>query len=582
MAEKNLATLFQNRAYRYRKSPWLKFRSGDIWLERTWDDVEASVRSIGRGLMKKGIKLGDRVAIYSANRPEWAYADLAIQSIGGVTVPIYSGDTPAQVEHILRHSGASFLFAASAPPIARLLENRTGLSEVRGFALFDAKEDSPEGTVSLEMLMNAGTDISSTDFFTRLSQISSDDLSTILYTSGTTGDPKGVMLTHANILSDAKASASALPISPDDHYLSFLPLSHALERTAGFYTMLTQGASIAFAQSLSTISEDMASTKPTIVIAVPRLLEKIQEQITSTMDAKSAIVRKLFHRGIEQRSQKTSGGAAMSLYDRLFFARIRKQLGNRLRFIVSGGAPLSPSTALFFRALGIEILEGYGLSEAAPVLAVNRPGQNKIGTVGPALPGLEIKIASDGEILAKGPNVMRGYYRDPTATAEVIDADRFLHTGDIGTLDSEGFLKITDRKKELIITSGGKNIPPAALEAEINQSPLVNQSCVVGDKQKFISVLIVPNFLEIERKAKEDGIAFETRSDLLKNSKVREWFSKLLIEVNSKLPTYETLKKFELLQEELSVERGELTFTLKLRRRVILDHYASVIDAFYR
>ncbi|HEX6863102.1 MAG TPA: long-chain fatty acid--CoA ligase, partial [Thermoanaerobaculia bacterium] len=415
-----------------------------------------------------------------------------------------------------------------------------------------------------------------------------EDLATLIYTSGTTGDPKGVMLTHDNLVSNLVTSAENLSVEGGHVALSFLPLSHSFERTVD-YCYFYLGCTIAYAESVATVAQNLQEVKPNLFVSVPRVYEKVLAKVQEGVAAGSPIKQKIFswavgvgRENLPNRMKLQGGGVMLGLADKLVFSKIRERLGGKFLFALSGGAPLARDVAEFFWGAGIPIYEGYGLSETAPVLTVNAPGAVKLGTVGRPLPGVEIRIAPDGEILAKGPNIMKGYWNMPEATAEVIDSEGWFHTGDIGELDPEGFLRITDRKKELIINAYGKNIAPAPIENSLKSSRFIGQAVVIGDRRKFLSALLVPDFEALKPWAERQGIGAAGNKDLIQNAQVRALIAQEVANVNSGLASFEKIVAWDLLPEEWTLETGELTPTQKVKRRVINQKYADVLERLYQ
>ena len=555
------------------------------------------VRDLSLGLGALGIAAGDRVAILAESRPCWLMTDLAILCQGAVTVPIYPTLTAVQARYILNDSSAKAVVVSTREQLAKVQEVRHELPALSAVILMDGlpAADSPS-VMSLEMLATRGHErITSAwgaakEFRDRTRQISPQDLATIIYTSGTTGEPKGVMLTHGNLVSNVKAGADVLQLSQDDVALSFLPLSHGFERTVS-YIYLLAGLSLAFAQSIETISRDIATVRPTLMTAVPRVFEKLHSRIMekglSEPGLKATIFRWAIRAGEARGRAQLSGqrvgllgGLQASLADRLVFAQIREKMGNRIRYLVSGSAPLSASMAEFFQGVGLPIVEGYGLTETSPILSVNPPDAPRVGTVGRAIPGVELRIAEDGEILARGPNIMSGYHNKPQATADVL-RDGWFHTGDIGTIDASGYLKITDRKKDLLVTSGGKKIAPQPIEAVLKRSPLVAEAVLLGDRRKYASVLIVPDFAALERRLKELGRPPGTRAELAKRDDVLGLYREVVDALNRDLSQFERIKKIAVLPTEFSIATGELTPTLKVKRKVVEEKYRDRIEELY-
>lgn len=551
---------------RYGPFAALRWKDG-VWKELRYADLAADVNAVAKGFVVRGIAPGDRICILSGSRPEWVVCDLAALWIGAVTVPIYSTSSLAVTRFILEQSEAKLIVASEAC-LKTAREGKSASQLLVGFGT---------GDVTLEKLRREGAKVPDAEITARRKAIRPEDVVTIIYTSGTTGEPKGVMLTHANLVSNVKAMTACVPVGCGDRTLSFLPLSHAFERTAGIFAMLYKGVTICFARDMTTLAEDLLDVRPTFLITVPRMLEKFHARVREVAAARPKFLRRLFERGL--RSGKRS--PLVLLYDFFFFRRVRKGFGGCARLVISGGAALAPEIARFFDTVGVPILEGYGLTETSPVVSVNRPGKNKIGTVGLPVPEVEVKIAPDGEILVRGPNVMKGYYKDSQATAEVIDSEGWFATGDIGEIDGEGFLRITDRKKDLLVTSGGKKVAPQPIENDLRTDPLIQHVCLLGDGRNYIAALIVPNFEALASKARLAGLGFSTREELVKNAEVRSWFEKIVARVNASRSSYETIKRFGLLACDWTVGTGELTPTLKIRRREIARRYKQEIEELY-
>ncbi|MEZ4704830.1 MAG: long-chain fatty acid--CoA ligase [Bdellovibrionota bacterium] len=580
-----LANLLLYRAFRSGDKIALTYKANGQWEKITWSAFARLVENVTRHLLSKGVRPGDKVCILSENRYEWVVADLAIVSLGAISVPIYPTNTSTQANFIIDHSDAVLVFASDVSRIERIREIRAqkNQSELQ-WVSFDPFSDLDRGIVYYKDLEKPNAAATSLDYFDCVKNISSDDMATIIYTSGTTGNPKGVMLSHNNILSNCMGAESIVDVGVLDSTLSFLPLSHALERMAGLYTVILFGGKINFAQSIAKMADDLLETRPTLLVCVPRVLEKVYNKVSEKVGEKSRFIQFLFRYSItlSTKTRKNIFEKTLSMiFDRMFFVKVRQSLGQRLRYVICGGAALTPSIGQFFKAAGITVLEGYGLTETSPVVTVNRPEKNKIGTVGPALEHVNIKISEDGEILVKGPNVMLGYYKDEQATRDVFTEDGYFRTGDIGVIDEDGYLKITDRIKELIVTSGGKKIAPQPIENELISHAMIEQACLVGEGQKTIGVLIVPSFEFLEKRARKMGITATNKQELLAHPKTKELFEKVIERVNRNLSSYQQIKNFHLLVEPFSLERGEITPTLKTRRKVIRKHYQEEIRSLF-
>ena len=556
------------------------------------------VRDVSLGLGELGITSGDRVAILAESRPEWLITDLAVLAAGAVTVPVYPTLSSPQVRYILADCGAKAAVVSSREQLDKIQTIRHELPGLGAVILIDGWQagDSPS-ILSFASLVARGHERmtgewgAGREFREAARRVPADALATIIYTSGTTGEPKGVMLSHANLVSNMRGGAEALQLSQDDVALSFLPLSHAFERMVA-YIYLFAGVTLAFAESLDTIARDIAQVRPTLMTGVPRVFEKLHARIMEKGLSEPGIKNAIFRwavgageaRGQAQlRGRRTGlvGSLQASLADRLVFAKIRENLGDRIRYLVSGSAPLPASIAEFFQGIGLPIIEGYGLTETAPILTVNPPDAPRVGTVGRALPGIELKIADDGEILARGPNIMSGYYNKPEATADAL-RDGWFHTGDIGTIDAEGYLRITDRKKDLLVTSGGKKIAPQPIEGILRRNPLVSEAVLLGDRRKYAAVLIVPDFAALERRLKELGRAPGARAELTTRDDVLGLYQEVVDALNRELSQFERIKKIALLPSEFSIESGELTPTLKVKRKVVEQRHRETIEALYK
>jgi long-chain acyl-CoA synthetase len=557
------------------------------------DEAYRRVRALRYGLKSLGIKKGDRVALLAENRYEWALTDLAILCAGAVTVPIYATLLPDTIGYILRDCRPTAIFVSTPEQAAKIHSLRADLPFLQDVIAFDTT-DLPN-IMPFSKLQQIGENIvsdKSPEPRDDCVQVDRDDLASIIYTSGTTGDPKGVMLSHYNFVSNVLGTQHVIDFSAKDRALSFLPLSHVFERMAGFFTLVYSGVGIAYAESVETVPQDMLDVKPTIVVSVPRLYEKIYGRVLSAALAGSPTKRKIFfwarrvglQYGQKKRDNETISGWLHMQYriaDRLVFSKLRARTGDNLRFFVSGGAPLAPKINEFFYAAGLTILEGYGLTETSPVLACNSFENFRIGSVGKTFVNTEIQIAEDGEILARGPQIMLGYYNNEEATREVLSDDKWFATGDIGHFDEEGYLFITDRKKDLIVTAGGKNIAPQPIENAIKENKFVSQVVVIGDKLPYLSCLLVPNFESLQEYAKQENLSSDEPANLIKDTKVIDLFDGEMARINGTLPSFSQIKKYGLLDNEFTLEEGELTPTLKVKRWAIFKKYKHIIDELY-
>ncbi len=573
----------------------LKYRKQGAFVTLTYAEYYERALMVARGLGKMGVKPGDRIAILSENRAGWVIADMGILCTGSATVPIYPTNTPEQIEHMINHSGARIVFVSGKFQYSKLLKVREsipGLELVVSFERFLGDSKLPVTTFyQLSEIDSPITAEEKKEIETEIDRIKPNDMLTLIYTSGTTGVPKGVMLSHNNILTNTRyLTEQSGAIDENDVLLSFLPLSHILERTAGYYMTIRNGALMAFADSIEKVPENMAEIRPTVMVSVPRLFEKIYHRIFENAHQMSPVKRSLFHWAVDigkkyvaatfiDKQPQTLLNLKYALADRLIFSKIRARFGGNMKLFCSGGAPLDKTINEFFWVIGIPIFEGYGLTETSPALSFNNFEHIRFGSVGFALAETEFKIAEDGEILVKGPQVMLGYYNNPTATAEAIQ-DGWFKTGDIGHID-DGFVFITDRKKELIITAAGKNIAPQPIENELKMDKYVSSAFVYGDRKPYLTALIVPNMERMLEFAKEQHLHYFEMEDLVRNEHVQKLFEQRLTDINSRLAQYETIKKFELLAHDFSIEGGELTPTLKLRRKIIYEKYKHRLEDLY-
>ena len=555
------------------------------------NDLFDRIRTLSLGLAAIGVKPGDRVALMSDSRPEWVIADLAILTAGAVTVPIYPTLPAEPAGYILADSGAEVAIVADEVQAAKVRQVRPELPQLRELILIDGEDDAGlDGETTLAAVQERGHQRLMTEdglarrYKEAAAAIDAEQLATIIYTSGTTGDAKGVMLTHGAIVANLIDVDSAVHFEETDEALSFLPLSHAFERTT-VYMYLFKGVGVTFAESLETVARDMVQVRPTVMTGVPRVFEKLHARVHEMVAKAPAIRQRLFHwalgvGGARVRAARGGGRPPLlaGLADRLVLSKVRDRTGGRLRFVCSGGAPLPVHVAEFLLAVGIPVLEGYGLTETAPVLTTNPLDAARPGTVGLPLPRVELRIAEDGEILARGPNLMRGYYGKPEATAEAI-RDGWFHTGDIGRFDDGGYLVITDRKKELLVTAGGKNIAPQPVEQRLKQHVLVAEAVLIGDRRPYVTALLMPDFAALAAALGEPPA--DDREALLGRTDVQGLYDPVVAAVNAGQPAYEQIKRYRLLPAELSIDGGELTPTLKVKRRVIAEKWGDLIDELY-
>ncbi len=563
------------------------------WTDISYRELDQRVRGLSMGLLELGVQPGQHIAILSENRPEWAVADLATLTARCADVPIYPTLPAHQIEYILRDSGAVAILVSSRQQLDKIRQIRGNLPDLKYVIALDAGL-SGDGVLACDAVIRQGqvNAAKHADWEANARAAGPDDLATLIYTSGTTGDPKGVMLTHGNITSNVVAGLEVLQLRDTDECLSFLPLSHIFERMAGHYCMLHAGAIINYATSIDTVSADMMERHPTVVLSVPRLYEKIYARVLEGALSGSALKKQIFFwakRTAELWAEYAISGRPIpgnlafkkKIADRLVFQKLKDRTGGKLRFFVSGGAPLAQDIAKFFFAAGLPIHEGYGLTETSPVITVNTFGHLKLGTVGRAIPGVEIKIAGDGEILSRGPHIMKGYYRKPDATAESIDRDGWFHTGDIGLLDNDGYLKITDRKKDIIVTAGGKNIAPQPIENRVKTSKFVMNAVMLGDKRKFPLMLVVPNLENLRAWAEHKGLGLTEDARLLASAECHDKIEREVKKTLRDLAHFEIPKKVLLVGRDFSIESGELTPTLKVKRRVVEKNYSAMIEGAY-
>lgn len=586
-----LSQLFLNTIKSYAKDDLMLYKKDGSYTPISTDEFGKDVKHFALGLRELGYEAGDKLIILSENRPEWVMTDLANLCLGGISVPIYTSLVPEQIQYIIDNSDAKVVVFSDEEMWGKINVIRSELAKVEHYITCQA--DGPEGTLTFADVQKRGEKLAEDqpDLFEELAlKVKPEDVASIIYTSGTTGVPKGVMLKHSNFVSNVHAVLKIIEFTHKDTVLSFLPLSHVLERMVTF-AYLSKGCSIAYAESIETVAENLLEVRPHIMVSVPRVFEKIYAKVMDNVLASSSLKRKIFFWAVKigreygknkLLNQPVSGSLQFKkkIAHKLVFSKIIEKTGGRVRFFVSGGAPLSKDIAEFFYAMGLIILEGYGLTETSPVIAVNTLEDIKFGSVGKLMPGVEVKIAEDGEILTKGPHVMKGYYKMEAETQEVIK-DGWFYTEDVGYLDDEGFLTITDRKKDLIVTAGGKNVAPQPIENILKTNPYISSAVVIGDKRKFISALIVPNFEKLEEYANANNISYSDYSDLVKNDMVVNFIESEINRATPGLASYEKVKKVALLDREFEIEKGEITPTLKVKRNIIEQKYKGTIDNLY-
>lgn len=569
-------------------------RRGGDYERMSYRDLGRQVEDLTHGLAALGLRPGDPVAILSANRPEWPIADFAILALRALSIPIHTSLPSNQIGFVLRDSAAKAIFVENRTLYDKVVEARAACPGLNHILCFDACENDGRALPSFNSLLELGRDHRKRDpdFFRRtVDAIEPSATCSLVYTSGTTGESKGVMLHHRGFLHTIIQAETIFRLRSDDVFLSFLPLSHLLERVAGHWCPLYRGAAVAYAESVSTVARDLQIVRPTVMVSVPRVFEKLRSSVEQKVEAAPALRRALFawafRVGAERRDAHLEGrrdfwlACRYRLADRLVLRRIRDVLGGRFRFPISGGAPLSADTLRFFGAVGIDVVEGYGMTETHPAITLTPPGRTRIGSCGQPLPGIEVKIAEDGEIFVRGPTVMAGYYGRDDLTREAIDSDGWLHTGDIGRLDGDGYLYITDRKKNLIVTASGKNVAPAPIENDIRTSPFIEDVCLIGDRRRFVAAVVVPAWDAVVRWAEQQRLGALGRDELTRHPALLEL---MMVEIRARQSAYaefERARKCFVLPEPLSVERGELTPTLKIKRRVVEEHFQDQIERLY-
>jgi len=574
----------------YNKKAAFRHKRDGHWIDVSHRDVLDRVHNAAIALKSLNLAKNDRVALLSENRLEWVIADQAILSAGCVNVPVFPTLPASQLEFILENAEVRAIFVSSTEQLEKVLSVRGQLPMLKDVIVFD-DDARVDGVITLDAMIEKGRVADDRPTLeSMIATIGKNDWASIIYTSGTTGTPKGTVLTHWNFMSNVHSVLDVIYIDEHDSCLSFLPLSHVFERTGGYYAMMTHGVTIAYAESIEAIADNLREISPTIVCSVPRVYEKMYGRVLDAVEQGSGLKQKLFQwavkTGREFVSQKIAGRVAASTKGKkrvataLVFKKFKARTGGRLKFFISGGAPLSREIAEFFYAAGIPILEGYGLTETSPIITVNTMKDFRFGTVGKPIGGVEVRIAEDGEILARGDNVMHGYFKRPDLTAEVIK-DGWFCTGDIGHLDEDGFLVITDRKKDIIVTAGGKNVAPQPIEGRIKQSPFVGEAILIGDKRRFISALIVPNFEKLTAWAQSNDLDTSSMASLIQTDAVKALFAKEFDAAISGLAPFEQPKKFAMINRELAVDSGELTPSLKVKRRVIEEKFRALIDDMY-
>ncbi len=587
-----LAALLVNTVKAYPKPDFMLFKKDGAYTPISTGEFGDGVKHFALGLKALGFEAGQKLCILSENRPAWTMTDLATLCAGGLTVPIYTTLVAEQIRYIIDDSDATVVVVSNADHWKKVESLRPGLTKVKHYITF--ADEAPAGVLTLKEVTDKGRAAAESKpglFEELVARVKPGDEATLIYTSGTTGVPKGVILTHDNLVSNIKAAVAVIEFTEKDTVLSFLPLSHILERMVMF-TYMYKGCTVAFAESVESVAQNLLEIRPHIMVSVPRVFEKIYTKVMDQVLTSPALRRKIFFWALKVgkaygasklEGKPIPGGLSFrhSVAAKLVFSKIIAKTGGRVRFFVSGGAPLSKDLAEFFYAIGLVILEGYGLTETSPLLSINTFESIRLGTVGKPAPGVEIRIAADGEILARGPNVMKGYYKKEAETREVLKGGWF-HTGDIGQFDADGFLVITDRKKDLLVTSGGKNIAPQPIENLLKTSPYITNAVVIGDRRRFIAALVVPDYDKLKEYARAHGIDFVSPDDLSRDRRIVEFLKAEVDRATPLLASYERIKKIAVLPRDFEIEKGEITPSLKVRRANVTTEYQSMIDALYR
>ncbi len=595
-SEKSIAGIFHNRAEKYQYEPCVRYKKEGRYTDISWKEMQRMVTNLGLGLISLGVEKDDIVTIFSENCWQWLVADLASLSIGAADAPIYATNSGEEAAYIINDSGSRFLFVSDQDHLNRVLGVKSTLKGLKKIITFDPISAGDKDIISLDEVIKLGEEYKDKKSFDeRLLSIEPEALATLIYTSGTTGPPKGVMLTHANLTANILQCYASHPIiGHQDVALTLLPWSHSLGRTVSVYLMLHIGAILSLAESFGTVMENMTEIRPTLMVSVPRLFEKIHAGIFSKVEKASPTKKKLFFwavdvamRAVDYRVQRKpmpwSLKIQYDLAESLIYSKLRHALGmDRIRIFINGGGALAVDIDRFFNGIGVNLHNGYGLTETSPVTNVNTFEVFEFGSVGPSLPDTQVKIAEDGEILIKGPQVMKGYFNKPDDTKATFTADGWFMTGDIGRLDERGCLYITDRKKDIIITAGGKNVAPQNIENTLVTDPFIEQAVVIGEGRKYLSALIIPNFSELISYAKNQGIPFDDKADLIRKPEIVSFFDEKIKTLMKDYARVEQIRKFTLLPREFSIESGELTPTLKIKRKIINQNFAGEIEAMYK
>jgi long-chain acyl-CoA synthetase len=591
MSHQTIYQLFHDVTSKHSAELAFQHKQDGRWIDVTWSEARDQVSKISKGLMAMGVNKGDRVSILSQTRLEWSLCDFGITSCGGVTVGIYPSNLPADCAYVIDHSDSEVIFVEDSGQLEKVLSVRSDLPKLRKIVIWDGAGDPQHDLLSWSEFLDAGRDITDAQAEQRGNSVGPEDLASLVYTSGTTGVPKGVMITNYNLVFTSDSARKSIHIEPGYCTLLFLPLAHVFARLIA-YCCMSAAVPVAFAEEISKVGDNLKEIRPHFIPSVPRIYEKVYDKILSGAEEAGGVKQKLFNWAVgvghqvshlQQNNQPIPGllGLKHALADKLVLHKIQAALGGRLVFAVSGAAPLNKTIAEFFHACGVTILEGLGMTENTSFSHVNRFDNNKFGTVGQPGPDIEVKLAKDGEVLFRGPNVMQGYFKDPDATAETFDSDGWLLSGDIGEIDDEGFLRITDRKKEMIVTAGGKNVAPQRIERIMRTSHYIGQIMAYGDKRKYISALIALDPDNIKEWAGQQDLGSHEPEQLAREPKVIKLIEGEIERLNGQLASFETIKRFHIVPQDFTVETGELTPTLKLKRKVIVNKYAAQIEELY-
>lgn len=596
LSYQSIPAILRDNAQKYKKKTAISSKKRGVFISLTYEEFYERVLKCARGLRKSGMQPGDKVAIFSENRLGWAISDFAVQSAGGVTVPIYATNTGKQAAYVLNHCEAKIVFCSTKAQYEKLLAVKEDLPDVELVIAYERfMGDMSFPVFTQYQLSEVSTPMSNEDLELiegQIDAITPDDIITIIYTSGTTGVPKGVLLTQRNLMINTSHGVDQLGMPLTGHtMLSFLPLSHVLERTGGYYATLLNGNHIAFAENVAAVLENMEEVKPTAMVSVPRLFEKIYSRVNESVHLMTPLRKKIFNHAFEVGREYVNkkyvtkeplGNLALKykFYDRLVFKKIRDKFGGKMSHFVCGGAPLDKVINEFMWVIGIPVFSGYGLTETSPAATLASAGEVRFDSVGKALKETEFKLKEDGELLIKGPQVMQGYYKNDEATKEVFE-DGWFVTGDIAKIDEEGFVYIVDRKKELIVTAGGKNIAPQPIENELKLDGLISQAIVFGDCKPFLVAILTPNIEAIINVAREKKIAYIDIDELVTRKRIKDLFAKRVTALNKNYPPYKTIKYFTIIPRDFSIEGGELTPTLKMKRKVIYEKYKEIVDDMY-